>query len=1127
MSFRARRLGIAAAFVFSTLLGISQAQTTPVSQLPHRTITPRTPATPFERTMRPLLDQLRGQFKASGSKLSSPLSSVAADSSAVSSNFGGYLNGISYPARAATSIQYDPVNNGVSAVLTADFDKDGIPDVAVLQSDGILNILHNNGSGVLSAPVGYLNPNPNVGSSAIAAAYAVDLNGDGYLDIVAYDVNDGLLISWINSAGTFGTGQTTTLDTSFGQIAGIQVGDVNGDGKVDVVVAYYNLLSRTSSQMTVQSLLSNGDGTFTPNKGQTFNVASHLALSGFSPVALGDLNGDGKLDIAALFIEQTSRFGGSFVVTTALGNGDGTFATLGSNSVIADSYSSFGNPSANGVQILDINNDGKNDIVTAVSGQLYVALGNGSNTFGTQLTSAFANDAAMTFADFNGDGFPDVISGGSGVASIYLGKGDGTFATPALNGQYITDPPAGLQDIALADLDGDNKLDVVVLSEEYKEVTPLLGNGDGTLRAPQAVSVPSDSLPFDTVMQTVITDPTTGYSDLIVDNFSGAMPAVLTGVSDGKGSFNYINALPGGVPNDFNFIEPIQADFNGDGKQDLLIAGLAGELWAALGKGDGTFLAPIAIAMPSLACPLQLGAVGDLNGDKNLDIVVAYPGDAPCAGTSYSSGYFVITGNGDGTFQKPTFYPFGTQLYSATLADINADGNLDLFLDDLPPISTGGYQVTEQLGNGDGTFGAPNTLLSNYVVSDVKVADLNSDGKPDVLLAAEELYGSDISTAGLFLINGNGDGTFGARTQIAGGNFFFNTAIADMNGDSIPDIATALYSTNGQPNTYYGFVTLLGAGNGSFSVPYNQLESFSSSLPLVGNFFNDNAPDVAVETFYGIGVFLGQGGTSLVLSTSSPSVTFGDGETFIATVAASMSNRPAPTGTVSFYDNGTLLGSVSISSGVATYATGTLATGSHSITATYLGDENFNLHTAPASTVTVTALAPAFTLSGSPSTLTLNNGANGIVTLGMFANATFNGSVALTCSGAPINASCAFNTSSVTLVPGGSASATLVIGTTAIKASTGMPASPWQHDVPVMGLAAVAAMFVGRRRRMRFLAALSGLVLLIAAFGMAGCGSSGASVKAVGKTSFAVTVTATPSDSSVAAQSTTVNVTVQ
>jgi hypothetical protein len=1125
MFHRAARFCIATVFVFSTLLGTSPAQTAKQAQPlpPKRKITANTPATPFERTLLPIFDQLKG----SSSRHALARPTAADPSSGPSPNFGGYFNGISYPARASNSIQYDSENNGVTVTLAADFDNDGHPDVAVLQSDGILNILHNNGSGVLSEPAGYINPNPNVGSSYIASAYAVDLNGDGYLDVVAFDSNDGLLLTYMNSGGTFGLAQTTTINTTFGQIAGFNIGDVNGDGKTDVVFAFYNYLSRTSATMTVQSLISKGDGTFTQLSGQTITVPAQLQLTGFSPVALGDLNGDGRLDIAALFVEPTSNFGGSFVVTTAVGNGDGTFGVLGANSIITDTYSSFGPPTTTGVQIFDVNNDGKNDVITEAGLYLYAALGAGNNSFSKPLTSAFPASGALIFGDVNGDGFPDAVTGGAALVGIYLGKGDGTFFPPALNGQYITDPPAGSQDLALADIDGDNKIDVVALSEDYKEITPLLGNGDGTLRGARAISIPTDSFPFDTQLATVLDDPSTPYSDLILTNFGGTAPAVVTGISDGKGNFNYVNSLPGGVPKDFNFIEPIKADFNGDGKQDLLIVGIAGEMWVALAKGDGTFSTPAAISLPSLACPLQYGAAGDVNSDGKIDIVVTYPGDAPCAGTSLASGYFVIPGNGDGTFQKPTFYPSGSQLYSATLADVNGDGNLDLFLDDLPPISTGGYQVSMQLGNGNGSFGAPTTLLSNYIVSDIKVGDLNGDGKADVLIASEELDGSDISSAGLFMIDGNGDGTFGERTQLALGNFFFNTSIADMNGDSIPDIEATLYYTTGQPNSFYGFVTLLGQGRGSFAPPYNELESFVSTLPLVGNFYDDNAPDVVTATASGVGLFLGQGGTLLTLNTSAASIVFGSAETLTANVSASMANRPAPTGVVTFYDGSTVLGTASLTGGSATLSPASLATGSHSITASYSGDGNFNVHTSTASTVAVTTLAPAFALAGTPTTLSLNNGANGIVTLGLTANATFNGTISLACSGAPANASCAFNASSIALTPGSTASATLVVGTTATRAAAEVPASPWKHGAPVLGLAAVGAFTLSRRRRRRLFASLAALILAVTAFGITGCGSSGASVKAVGKTSFTITVTATASDSSVAPQTSTVNVTVQ
>ncbi len=1121
MVLTSTRTWIAAIVILSSILGAASAQST----VKPRTITRTTPATPFERTMSPLLGKLKfpASSRAENTRGASPNASGV-----TLPNFGGYLSAPAYPARASNSIAYDPLNNGVQTAIAADFDKDGLTDVAVIQFDGTLNILRNTGGGVLAAPAGYINPNPNVGSENVAQSFAADLNGDGYPDIVAFDAANLVLLTFLNDGnGTFSTAQTITLSTDYGNPAGITVGDVNGDGRADVVVAYYNVLSRTSSQMSIQSLIGKGDGTFTAMTAATISVPTSLTLSGLAPVALGDLNGDGKLDIAALLQEQNSRSAGVFVVTTALGTGDGTFAALNVNSPISANVSGVFDLSFNsaGVQILDLNKDGKLDLEVDMNGLLYVALGQGDNSFSAQVSSDFQGGYAVAFADLNGDGYPDAVCGSAGL-QVYLGKGDGTFAAPAINGQYAIDI-ATPQGVVAADFDGDGVLDIAELGSDYKEVSMFFGNGDGTLHGALQLSLPTDSASFDTELENVLKATARPYSDLVVLNLGGTAPSLQTGLSDGKGNFSYVPSLTAGLPVDFDFVEPVQADFNGDGQQDLLMAGAAGELWVSLSNGDGTFATPLAINLPTLTCPLSYGAAGDLNGDGKQDIVVAYGGDSVCGGTTTVSGYFVIAGKGDGTFQTPVFFPSGTQLYSATLADVNLDGNLDLILDDVPTATSGTFLVTLQPGNGDGTFGAESTLLTNYVVTDVKVADMNLDGNPDVLLAAEEVYGSDVTTAGLVLINGNGDGTFGNHSLIAGGNVFLQTQVADMNGDSIPDIEVSLYTNGAQPNTYYGFSTLLGLGDGGFSAPFNQLIPLNGVLPLVGNFYDDNAPDVVTTTFYGVDLFLGQGGTTLTLGTSVPSVVYGSSETFTAKVAASMSGRPALTGTVSFYDGTTLLGSAPVSGGSASFSTAALALGTHTVSAVYSGDSNFNRNTSGTVAVAVTSLAPAFALSSGSSALTLAQGANGIVPLTLTANATFSGPVNLTCTGAPNNASCGFSSNSVVLTAGSSATAALVIGTTGTKTSMQMPPSaPWQGKASVVSVASLILMcFIRPRKRLR--GVLFAALLAVAVMGASSCSGGGPTVASVGKTSFTITVTATPTGSAGTAQTTTVNVTVQ
>ena len=229
------------------------------------------------------------------------------------------------------------------------------------------------------------------------------------------------------------------------------------------------------------------------------------------------------------------------------------------------------------------------------------------------------------------------------------------------------------------------------------------------------------------------------------------------------------------------------------------------------------------------------------------------PADLPRGG---ATGYYVSLGKGDGTFSAPVFTATGTELYSLVLADINKDGKLDLLINDVPFVVGSGFQLSTAVGNGDGTFGLSSVVVQNYLLSNVVVADINNDGNPDLVLSSEEVLNNDVSTGGILLITGNGDGTFNTPSQIATGNFFYGLEVADMNHDGNADIVATLFNTPAQPVDYYGMVTLLGYGNGQFSGPFNQLESLASTLPQVGSFVNDGAVDVMTETGYGPGLFI-------------------------------------------------------------------------------------------------------------------------------------------------------------------------------------------------------------------------------------------------------------------------------
>ncbi|HEX4319792.1 MAG TPA: FG-GAP-like repeat-containing protein [Acidobacteriaceae bacterium] len=1139
-----------AALFTMMLSGIGFAQR-PVRPAPPQAQTP--PVTALQKRYKTPADQLfipylKAHLKnAPTSTLSTDAIYPKATSDVVTPNFGGYVNAPMFAARNTASLAAGIFDTGVVAEVEGDFNKDGKPDIAVLQEDGTLNILTGDGAGNLSAPISYFNPNQ--ATTNVSVAYAADVNGDGALDIVAFDVANNAMITWLNlGSGQFNAAVTTQLDTTFGYAGMVYVADVSSDGKADLIYPTTVSQSNTSTTIELEVQLGAGDGTFgKPSAAivQKYTIPASVSLPQVAGMAMGDINGDGKLDLA-LGINEDFGTTGTYFVTTVLGNGDGTFSPLGKPQLISAPVVGYPQGrgylvpfATSGIYLQDVNGDNKLDVVSDLNGILYTVPGNGDGTFGTALSSsdsAVVDPSSSVILDVNGDGKPDFVTAG-GTLAVLLGNGDGTFAAPAAGNQYIIDP-AGYGSLLTGDFNNDGKQDVALLGGDYKQVSLFFSNGTN-LRGAPLVTANNDPQGIATELVASGKYTNSGYQSplFLYENLATGAAQIYTGVNDGKGNFTSVQALAGGVPADLEFVQTFHADFNGDGLEDIAYSNTTGDILVALSKGDGSFGTPKSIDLPAAVCPEYYGAAGDINGDGKVDLVIPYGGDIACGQLSGgASGYWVALGNGDGTFGKPVFTTFGSELYSVTLADINGDGALDLLINDVPFINGFAYQLSYAPGNGDGTFGNSLVVESSYVVSDVATADINGDGKLDIVLSAEEVAGSDITTGGIVTITGNGDGTFNLPSMVTAGDFFLGMQVTDMNGDGNPDIVATLNQTFGQPVENYGMVTWLGLGNGQFAGPINQLESLGSTFPQVGTFYNDGAVDVMTETGYGPALFIGQGGSSITITASAPAINFGDSETLTASVAASLAGRPAATGTVSFYDGVMLLGTAALTSGSATFAPATLGTGTHTFKAVYAGDTNYNPATSGTTAVIVSALSPAFTIAGTPATVSVTGGSQSVVTLSLAANASFSGAVTLSCSGMPTDGTCAVNPGSVTLAAGGSSTATLVIGTTATHAGLQHTSSPWEAPATGASLAAVFGIFFIRRKRIRQMSAFMmsalglGILLSISIF-LAGCGSSGNSKEKSALTvmpgTYTVTVTAASASGSTAAtQTTTVSVTV-
>ncbi len=658
--------------------------------------------------------------------------------------------------------QYD--ESGYYPLAVEDVNGDGYDDLVTMQSNGTVGTYLGQANGGFGANVSSLTNTlvPSVLHPSLGEIEPIgvgDTNGDHRGDLVVYSSVERTIYTYYGQAtGGFSTTKAMSLyhsaDSAYFDSVGdyfIDVADVTGDGAADLVAL--------NSNGNAETYKSNGSGGFESTPVTSFGGTMNTSLAtgtGYEPIAVADVNGDGRADFVA--------HGSGGTVSTYLGNPSGSFSTRADTSGSFDSNLFDGTGGELGT-VIDVNGDGfgdliwvqENGVVSIQLGQRNGAFAGSATTYTEGYVSSRRNRSGQQMvneqplrrrsacartgcgidpkSDVNGDHRSDLVAlSSTGTVNAYLGQSSGSLGTGVASRTGELDPAqydgVGYYPVAVEDVNGDGYDDLVTMHSSGT-VRTFPGQANGTLGAPVAsltnALAPAVLAPAAGEYEPIGVGDTNGdhFGDLVVfDNYDrtvytyrgqasggfGSAPVASVTLISGAG--NGDSAVFDGVGDYFVDV----ADVTGDGLADLVAQNTNGngETYKATGTG-GFESSPVTSFAGGMSPAMATGAgtepiaVADVNGDGRADFVGS-TGSTLSTYLGQANGTFTTRADTSGSLDSNLFDGTGSEL--GTVIDVNGDGYGDLVW---AKDSDGNVYV--QPGRRDGTFGAATSSLGGSYVS--------------------------------------------------------------------------------------------------------------------------------------------------------------------------------------------------------------------------------------------------------------------------------------------------------------------------------------------------------------------------------------------------------------------------